>query len=394
MRPCAVTGIGVVAPNGIGHEAYWEQLLNGKSGIEPVPDGVAGVVSGFEAAQYMPAQLIVRTDRWTQLGLAATALALKDSATDLAAVPEYEIGVVTGSSSGGNEFGQREIGKLWTAGPAGVSAYQSIAWFYAATTGQVSIRHGARGPCRVVVTEQASGLDALAQAGRVLQRGARVVLAGGTEAPLSPYALACQRVDGRISPHTDPERAFRPFDRHADGHVPGEGGAMFVVEDSPSTGRRPYGYLAGHAATFDPRPGSGGRPGLRRAIELALERAALTPADIDAVFADGAAVPELDQREAAAIEAVFGPYGVPVTVPKTMVGRLYAGGGALDIATALLALRDCVIPPTTGTPDLPEHYRIELVLDRPRPAALRAVLVLARGRGGHNSAVVLTGELR
>ncbi|MET9078409.1 beta-ketoacyl synthase N-terminal-like domain-containing protein [Streptomyces sp. NPDC004232] len=390
-RPCAVTGIGVVAPNGMGHEAYWAQLLNGKTGIVPIPDGVAGVVTDFDAARFMPAELVVRTDRWTQFGIAATALALRDAGIDLQAIPEYDIGVVTGSSSGGNEFGQREIGKLWTKGPSHVSAYQSIAWFYAATTGQVSIRFGARGPCSVVVTEQASGLDALAHTERVLRQGARVVLTGGTEAPLSPYALACQRADGRISAATDPERAFRPFDRQADGNVPGEGGAMFVVEDRPAAGRRAYGYLAGHAATFDPRPG-GGEPGLRRAIELAIGRAGLTPADIDAVFADGCAVPELDQQEAEAIEAVFGPYGVPVTVPKTMVGRLYAGGGALDLATALLALRNSMIPPTTGAPNVPEHYRIDLVLDLPRPTGLRAVLVLARGRGGHNSAVVLTSE--
>ncbi|MGE7438169.1 ketosynthase chain-length factor [Kitasatospora sp. NPDC001175] len=394
MRPGVVTGIGVVAPNGIGHEAYWAELLNGKSGIEPIADGVAGVVEGFEASRYMPAQLVVRTDRWTQFGIAATALALQDAGIDLETVSEYEIGVVTGSSSGGNEFGQREIGKLWTQGPAHVSAYQSIAWFYAATTGQLSIRYGARGPSCVVVTEQAAGLDAMAQARRVVRSGARLVMAGGTEAPLSPYALACQRAGGRISAGADTERAFRPFDRLADGHVPGEGGAMFIVEDRPAAHRRPYGVVAGHASTFDPRPGSGGEPGLRRAIELALADAALPPEAVDVVFADAAAVPELDRQEAAAIEAVFGPYGVPVTAPKTMVGRLYAGGGALDIATALLAMRDSVIPPTTGVLDVPEQYRLDLVLEQPRTARLRTALVLARGRGGHNSAVVLTGELR
>ncbi|MCO1580345.1 ketosynthase chain-length factor [Crossiella sp. SN42] len=381
-----ITGLGVVAPNGIGVEAYWAATLAGKSGID---HGVrAGVVPEFAAADHLPSRLLVQTDRWTQFGLAAAELALADAALDPATLPEYEFGVVTGSSSGGNEFGQREIAKLWTGGPEHVGVYQSIAWFYAATTGQVSIRHGARGPCGVLVSEQAAGLDALGQARRMLRTGASVLLSGGAEAPLSPYAKLCQETSGRIS-HT----GYRPFARDADGHLPGEGGALLVLESEASArrrGARGYGVLAGYAATFDPPPGSHRPPALRRAIELAIADARLSTSDIDVVFADAAGTPGLDRREAQALAEVFGPHGVPVTAPKSMTGRLYAGGAPLDVAAALLCLRDQVIPPTTGIGEVPEGYLLDLVKDEPRPDTPRTALVLARGAGGFNSAVVLT----
>jgi minimal PKS chain-length factor (CLF/KS beta) len=400
MSRTLVTGIGVMAPNGIGAEDFWTATLAGKSGIERLPyldpqrytATLAGTISDFVPSDRVPGRLVVQTDRWTQFGLAAADMALTDAGVDPAGLDEYEFGVVTASASGGNEFGQREIQKLWANGPQHVGAYQSIAWFYAATTGQVSIRHGARGPCGVVVSEQASGLDALAQARRVLRRGARVVLSGGVEAPLSPYAMVCQAANGMLSTCADPERAYLPFDESACGYVPGEGGAMLVVESEESARQRgapAYGEIAGYAATFDPRPGSGRKPGLARAIELALTDAGAGSGDIDVVFADGAATPDLDRQEADAIAEVFGPRGVPVTAPKSMTGRLYAGGASLDVAAALLAMRDSVIPATAGVFEVPAAYQIDLVCAQPRAARLRTALVLARGAGGFNAAMVL-----
>jgi act minimal PKS chain-length factor (CLF/KS beta) len=149
-----------------------------------------------------------------------------------------------------------------------------------------------------------------------------------------------------------------------------------------------YGELAGYGSTFDPKPGSGREPGLRRAIELALADAGLTASQIDVVFADAAAVPELDRVEAAALTAVFGARGVPVTAPKTMTGRLYSGAAALDLVAALFAIRDGVIPPTVNVTPAAE-YGLDLVTGAPRPAPVRAALVLARGHGGFNSAVVV-----
>jgi minimal PKS chain-length factor (CLF/KS beta) len=399
-RRATITGIGIVAPNGVGTEAYWSATLAGKSGIDKIsrfdpaqyPTRLGGVVSGFDPSSYLPGRLVVQTDLWTQFALVATAMALDDAGIEPGSVPPYEFGVVTASSSGGNEFGQREIQKLWAKGSKFVGAYQSIAWFYAASTGQISIRHGARGPCGVMVSEQASGLDALGQARRLVRSEAQLVVSGGTEAPLSPYALVCQLASGRLSDSDDPARCYLPFDAAAGGHVPGEGGAILLVEDerrAAGRGARVYGEITGYAAGFDPRPAAGRSPALVRTIELAMADAMITPAEVDVVFADAAAVPDLDRTEACAVAEVFGPRAVPVTAPKTMVGRLYAGGAPLDVAAALLSIRDSVIPPTTGVSEMAFDGEIDLVRDTPRPAPLRNALILARGFGGFNTALIV-----
>jgi act minimal PKS chain-length factor (CLF/KS beta) len=147
--------------------------------------------------------------------------------------------------------------------------------------------------------------------------------------------------------------------------------------------------VAGYATTFDPPPGSGRPSNLTRALRLALADAGIEPGDVDVVFADGAGVPGRDRSEAQSITEVFGPHGVPVTVPKAGVGRLLAGGGPLDVVTAVLAMRDGVIPPTPHIREVPDEYAIDLVLER-RPARIGAAVVLARGRGGFNSALVIT----
>src|SRR5215207_8834906 len=156
------------------------------------------------------------------MGLAAAQMALDDAALDPGALDPYTMSVVTASSSGGNEFGQVEIEKLWDKGPGFVGAYQSIAWFYAATTGQISIRHNMKGPCGVVLAEGAGGLEALQHGRRNIRRGVLTVVSGGLEAPIGPYALTCQLGNGLMSTADDPGAAYLPFDARANGYVPGE----------------------------------------------------------------------------------------------------------------------------------------------------------------------------
>ncbi|NBE93741.1 ketosynthase chain-length factor [Nonomuraea sp. KC401] len=396
-----VTGIGATAPNGLGNEEFWSATLAGRSGIgritrfdpEPYPVTLAGQVRGFAADEHLPAKITVQTDLMTHLALVASEMALADAGIDPARQPEYEMAVMTANSSGGNEFGQREIQALWSNGPRHVGAYQSIAWFYAASTGQISIRHGMRGPCGVIATEQAGGLDALSQARRALRQGAGMVLTGGTDASLSPYGLVTQLPTGMLSRSADPARAYLPFDAEACGYVPGEGGAILVMEEERAArargAARIYGEIAGYAATFDPAPGSGRPPGLLRAVKGALADAGIAPGDVDVVFADAKGVPEADLQEAGVLAEIFGPGGVPVTAPKTMTGRLYAGGAALDVAAALLAVHHSVIPPTTNVTRPAPGCDIDLVLDVPRAARVGTALVVARGHGGFNSAVVV-----
>nr|APD72127.1 type II polyketide synthase 3 [Streptomyces sp.] len=398
-----ITGIGVVSPNGLGVKEYWNATLEGRSGIGPLtrfdasgyPSSLAGQILDFDATEHLPNRLLPQTDISTRLALVAADRALTDARVEPAELVDYEMGVVTSNASGGFEFTHREFDSLWSKGPEFVSVYESFAWFYAVNTGQISIRHGLRGPGTTLVAEQAGGLDALGHARRTVRLGTPLVLTGGVDSALDPWGWASHLSGGLVTTATDPERAYLPFDAGATGYVPGEGGAFLVMEARDTFlargAGRIHGGIAGYAATFDPPPGSGRPPALRRAAELALADAGLAPSDIGVVFADAAGVPALDLAEAEALTGIFGPRGVPVAAPKALTGRLYAGGGPLDVVTALLTLRDGVIPAVPYGGETPPAYPIDLVRGAPRATGARAALVLARGRWGFNSAVVVTG---
>ncbi|MET8976883.1 ketosynthase chain-length factor [Streptomyces sp. NPDC004539] len=396
--PPVVTGIGTMVGDGAGTEGHWTSVRDGRSWIRPLQrydasryrSRLAGQISGFDVAEHLPSRLIPQTDRVTQLALVAGDRALADAGLTDGDYDPFDMGVVTSNASAGWEFTHREFRKLWTQGPEKVSVYESFAWFYAANTGQLSIRNGLRAAGGVLVADQAGGLDAIGQARRNLRRGAGLMVAGGLDSALDPWGWLSHLAGGEVSTAEDASRAYLPFDVAAGGHVPGEGGAMLVLEHGDV--RRPfahrYGVVAGYASTFDPPPGSGRPSNLARAVRLALDDAGAAPADVDVVFADGAGVPERDRSEAASIAEVFGPRRVPVTVPKAGVGRLLAGGGPLDVVTALLSMRDGVIPPTPHSRTIPDEYALDMVLE-PREAKVETALVLARGRGGFNSAVVI-----
>lgn len=398
-----ITGIGVVAPNGVGAQPYWEGLLAGKNGIVELtrfdaaryPARLAGQIDDFLAADHISSRLLPQTDVSTRYALTAAEEALQDAGVGPGCgLTDYDMGVVTSTAQGGFDFTHREFRKLWSSGPQFVSVYESFAWFYAVNTGQISIRHGTRGPSAALVSEQAGGLDAIGHARRTVAAGTPLVLCGGVDSALDPWGWLSQLADQRVTTVSDPERAYLPFDVDAHGHVPAEGGAMLVVEDAASAAHRGaprvYAEIAGYAATFDPAPGSSRPPTLVKAARLALERSGLGAADIDVVFADGAARPEADRQEAEAIRDLFGPRGVPVTVPKALLGRMCAGGGPADLVAAVLALRDGVVPATAHTGPVSAAYELDLVTGEPRDIGPRSALVLARGRHGFNAAVVLT----
>jgi minimal PKS chain-length factor (CLF/KS beta) len=399
-----ITGIGIVAPTGIGTEPYWSATQAGKLGIKRIsrfdPSSyatqLAGEVDGFQPGNYISQQLIVQTDRWTWMALAAAQMCLKDAAFDPAKYDPYRLSVITASSSGGNEFGQKEIQSLWGKGPIFVGAYQSIAWFYAATTGQIAIKYGFKGPSGVIVTEGAGGLDALQHTRRTMRRGVDAVISGGTEGPIGPYALVCQMRNGLLSTRKEPAAAFRPFDAAANGYVPGEGGAILMVEKLEFAQKRGaphiYGEVSGYGCTHDAFHPSNAAPDGRqfiRAIRMALQEAQVQPQDVDVIFADAAGTPDRDELEVKAIKEVFGPHAarVPVTAPKSMVGRLYAGGASLDVAAALLAIRDACIPPTVNLDQAASD--LNFVTGKPQKKDIKTVLINARGFGGFNSAMVV-----
>lgn len=397
-----ITGIGVVAPSGIGADAHWKSVLDGTSKLGRItrfdpssyPVTLAGEVPEFDVEDYVTARLKVATDRWTWHGFAATQEALRDSGVDLSTVDPYQAAVALASSSGGNEFGQGELQALWSEPDGQVSVYQSIAWFYAASVGQISILHQLKGQCSVLVAEAAGGLDSFAQAARTIRRGTKIVLAGGTEGPLSPYALTCQLSTNRLSTSDDPATAYQPFGAGARGYVAAEGGAVLLVEDldhARDRGADIYGEVLGWAATHDgtaSRPGDGGSVDqYARAIRLALKRADRHPSDVDVVFPDAVGVPECDLVEAAAIRTVLGA-DVPVTTQKAQLGRMYQGGAAVDVATALQAMRYDMVPATHGLTDVAPGCELNFV----REATARrtdVAVVNARGYDGYNTSLVV-----
>ncbi|WP_457028537.1 ketosynthase chain-length factor [Kitasatospora sp. P5_F3] len=400
-RRAVITGTGVVAPNGIGADDFWKATREGTSVLGPVtregcahlPLRIAGEVRGFDAEETIEGRFLVQTDRFTHYAMAAADLALADARFDADAAAPYGVGVVTAAGSGGGEFGQRELQQLWSQGPHFVGPYQSIAWFYAASTGQISIRGGFKGPCAVVASDEAGGLDALAHAVRTIRRGTDTVVVGGAEAPLAPYSMVCQLGYGELSLSEDPDRAYLPFSADACGFVPAEGGAMFVLEDETSArrrGARIRAELAGHAATFTGASRwAESRHGLARAIRGALAEARCAPDEVDVVFADALGVPEADRAEALAIADALGGHAarVPVTAPKAGTGRSYCGAPLLDTAAAVLAMEQGLVPPTPNVTDV--CHDLDLVTGFARTAELRTALVLSRGLMGSNAALVL-----
>lgn len=402
-RRSVITGIGVVAPNGTGAGAFWKQTQEGVSvldlvsreGCENLPLRVAGEVRDFDPVAFIEERYLVQTDRFTHYAMAAADLALDDARlgrADYESAP-FSVGVVTAAGSGGGEFGQRELQRLWGQGSRYVGPYQSIAWFYAASTGQISIRGGFKGPCAVVASDEAGGLDALMHAARSIRRGTDAVVVGAAEAPLAPYSVVCQLGYEDLSTCDEPTRAYRPFTSDACGFVPAEGGAMLVVEEETAAlgrGARIRAELAGHAATFTGASRwEQSREGLAHAIEGALEEAGCAPEEIDVVFADALGVPSADRAEALAIADALGPHGrrVPVTAPKTGIGRAYCGAPVLDTSAAVLAMEHGLIPPTPNVFEV--CHDLDVVTGRARPAELRTALVLSRGLMGSNAALVL-----
>ncbi len=378
-----ISGIDIISPLGLSREEHWKAVLDGYSGLAPTrsfdsttyDNPISGEVHTF-TPEGLPRRLLPATDRMTQMSLVAAAGAFDDSEIDLGQLDPYDIGVMTASTAGGYAFGQKELQNLWSRGPKYVSTHQSYAWFYAVNTGQISIRHGSQGHSGVIVADDAGGLDAIAFAARRLKRGNKVVLTGAVDSTMCPWGRVAHASTGELSKSADATTAYLPFDERANGWVNGEGGAHLVLR-STSDGR--YGAIRGHGATI-------GADGLSQAIRLALGKADLRPQDIDVVFADAAGTRAADQAEADAIGEIFGRDSVPVTAPKAATGRMGCATAALDVAMALLAIRDQTIPPTVNV-EADKSLGLNVCTTATRRRITNA-LVLARGIGGFNSALI------
>lgn len=400
MRRVVITGLGVVAANGIGKQAFWDATSQGISGIQPISCfsttdisiSVAGQVNNFVVNDYIDRKLEKRTDRSTHYALAAVQQAVKDAELVVSAENSQRVGAVISSTLGGIEYVIQQFHPLHMRGPRGMSAYTAIAWLQVANVGQTSIMYGIQGYCKTPTHDTVGGLDALGMAYRAIQRGAAdAIFAGGCEHLLEPSVLLTFAKAGNCVLGDDPN-AYRPFDRRAAGIILGGGAGICILEDyehARQRGAPVYGEIVGFGQTNDAHglmvPSSNGKH-YARAIRLAMQEADLCPRDIAYFSLDGRALPASDRGEAEALHIVFGNEleQLPVSVPRTMLGHSYGAAGALDTITALLALQHGLIPPTINCEELNPDYGLNVVQQEAHPLVGPAVLIGGRGAGGAN----------
>jgi 3-oxoacyl-(acyl-carrier-protein) synthase len=405
-----ITGIGIVASNGIGKKAFWHATSNGILGIKPIqrfptgdlPIQVAGEIQDFLVNDYIDRKLINRTDRMTHFALAAAHEALLDSGIDVSNEDTKRVGTVIANTIGGVDFVLEQIKASYVRGPRYMSAYTAIAWLQVANAAQIAIRYGLQGYTKTPVNDAVGGLDALCLAYGAIRRGAAdVIIAGGCEASLHPFSLI---VVGHNSQYTncvtgnDPN-AYRPFDRRANGLILAEGAGICILEDyehAQKRGATIYGEIAGYGQTNDASqalaPSSNGTH-YARAIQQSMRTGVIhhAPDDIAYISLDGRAIPSSDQGEVDALHRVFGAdiSHIPTSVPRTMQGHSYAASGAIDTITALLALQHATIPPTINCEQLNPDYGLDMVLNGARKLTGSTVLIGGRGIGGMNVVVAV-----
>jgi 3-oxoacyl-(acyl-carrier-protein) synthase len=399
-RRVAVTGVGGFTAAGTG-PTFWRSLLNGRSALQPVdgPDAgsydipAAGRIRDFEPTSHMDKRIVIQTDRHTQLGLAATKAALEDAEIDLGAVDPTRVGVVLSNNLGGSIFGEQQLVNLHTRGGPHVSAYMAIAWFYAATIGQISIRYGFRGYAKTHIAERAGGHVAIADGMRAVQRGELdVCIAGGCEAPISPYAVLGYCDSGLLSP----SGRYQPFGRDRDGLVLGEGAGIVLLEEwEHATGRgaRIYAELLGFGHTCDGvdfRASADDGVQYARAVRLALADASLNLPDVGLAVVDASGSRQADLREARALRLAFGKHtdGVLVACPKAIFGHSFGAAGAIDTAIACLSLYGRVVPPVREAFDIDPECALPVVTGRSVFLDSPVAVILGTGRGGINAALV------
>lgn len=401
-----ITGIGVISPVGTGLEAFWSSLVGGVSGIKKVDrfdpanftTKIAGEVVDFEPAQYIDKKEARRMDRFTQFAVAASGMAIADAALDLEGENRDRIGVILGSGIGGITTLEEQSRVLFEKGPGRVSPFFVPMMISNIGAGQVAISYRLRGPNITSVTACASSTNAIGDAFKMIQHGhADVMISGGTEAPITPLAVAgfCS-MKAMSTRNEEPEKASRPFDAQRDGFVIGEGAAILVLESlehALQRGARIYAEIVGYGSTCDAyhmtAPDPAGE-GAANAMREALADADLATDAVDYINAHATSTTLGDKSEVLAIKKVFGEhaYKLAVSSTKSMTGHLLGAAGGLEAAISVLAIDRGEIPPTINyeTPD--PDCDLDCVPNVARKTAVNVALSNSFGFGGHNATLV------
>lgn len=392
-----ITGLGVVNPSGIGREAFWKNISAGANSIREIskfdcssfPLRVAGQLLDFKAVDFIPRRFAIKMDPFSHYAWAASSMAIEDAKLNIDELDPYKVGVWFGNNSGGWAICEQGLYELFREGAAAVNPWQATAWFLSSAQGYVSIGHGLKGMSKSFCSDRTSCAAALAFATQAINANrADVILAGGTEAPLTSFGLTCYYETGEFASSKQNNNVFRPFDINRQGMVLGEGSAVLVLENKQhavSRNAKIYAEILSCALSndFDPQSWSG----LSFAIKKVLERAQLQPSQIDLIMPEGAAVYSSDYAEAMAIKEVFGENTkIPITCIKAGFGHLYGASTATDMVAAILAAANQTIPPTPNieNPDFGLN-----IVQAPQQNKIRYVLFLSRAREGGNVVILI-----
>jgi 3-oxoacyl-[acyl-carrier-protein] synthase II len=424
MRRVAVTGLGVVAPNGIGKEAFWDACVRGRSGIGPIrcfdasghPVHVAGEVPEFDVTAYVPSahrKSLKIMGRAARFGVAAAGLAVADSGLDLSRMNPERVGVVLGTglvpidlpevaplvADACSGDGRLHVDRLGERGRDALFPLWILKYLPNMTAAHISLIHGAQGPNSTITTACAASTQAVGEAFRLIARDdADVVLSGGADSRLDPLLLLAYSALGALSPSTrPPQEVSRPFDGERDGFVLGEGAGVLVLEELEHARRRGaviYAEVLGLGSSFDAyavtKPDPEAR-GAARAIRWALREARVDPGDVDYINAHGTSTRLNDLMETVAVKRVFGPLArtLPLSSIKSMVGHLIGAAGAAEAVALALTLHEGVLPPTINHTSPDPHCDLDYVPNCAREVPVDTALSTSFGFGGQNAALVL-----
>jgi 3-oxoacyl-[acyl-carrier-protein] synthase II len=405
FRRVVITGIGVISPVGSDLKTFWNNLVEGRSGIKPITQfdassfdcHIAGEVPDFEPSRYFQNPKDVRrTDRFAQFAMGCAKLAFEDSGLDLERVDKTRCGVLVGSGIGGLRSLEDQHTILMNKGASRVSPFMVPMMIVNMGTGLIAMEYGFEGPNFAIVTACATAANMIGEAWRMIRYGeADLFLAGGCEAVVCPLGIAgfCA-MRAMSTRNREPEKASRPFDRHRDGFVMGEGGGVLVVEEyehAKARGARIYCELSGYGLTCDAyhmtAPRADGMA-VARGMKAASDHAGIVPQQVDYINAHATSTPVGDLCETNAIKLYAGDHakhGLLVSSTKSMTGHLLGGAGGIESAVCALAIQHGVVPPTINLEAPSPDCDLDYVPNVAREAPVRVVLNNSFGFGGHNA---------
>ncbi|MGL5380520.1 beta-ketoacyl-ACP synthase II [Clostridium sp.] len=401
-RRVVITGVGAITPLGNNVEDFWNNCKEGKLGIDFIKSintenldvKIAGEIKDYNPELVLDKKEIRRLDKFSQYALIAADEAIKNAALDLDSINKDRFGVIVGSGIGGFETMESGFKNLFDRGPKRVSPLFIPTAIINLGAGNIAIKYGARGICTSVVTACASGTNNIGDAFRHIKHGySDIILAGGTEAPITSMSIAGFNSMRALNSNNNPERASIPFDKERSGFVMGEGAGILVMESlehAQARGANIIAEIVGYGSTCDAyhitSPDPNGE-GAARAMNDAINEAGIDKLEVSYINAHGTSTELNDKFETLAIKRVFGEeaYKIPVSSTKSMTGHLLGAAGAIESIICIKALQDGFVPPTIGYKEKDENLDLDYVPNEGRKAELKYALTNSLGFGGHNA---------